>query len=406
MNFVSSPLAASHRAEKKLSPVIVAQIPFYLLAISFASISMVVGVIWDISWHMSIGRDGFFSPPHILIYLGGIFGGAFSGIQVLWNTFGAAHAVRSNLIKVWGLFYSSLGSLLCIWGAVAMLTAAPFDDWWHNTYGLDVVILSPPHALLITGILSLIFGACIHVTRCINLHEASGDTSEQGRLRLKIYRVLYIIAASSFLCLSCVLLTEYISTRNQHHAQFYKITGVIFLLFLPAFSQAMRLKWGMTWISVGYLLILGVSNWVLQQFPAEPKLGPILNPITHFQPMPFPILFFIPAILMDFIMQKPKLNNWTKAVLLSAVFIVLLLLVQYPLSQFLLESPMARNKFFGSDSWVYSADPNWVYRYHFTSYENQPVNIFVKGIIQALIIGFVAACVSLHWGKWMKNIIR
>lgn len=406
MNSVSSLLTASHQAEKKTSSVIITQMPFYLLAISFASISMVIGVIWDISWHMSIGRDKFFSPPHILVYLGGVFGGAFSGIQVLWNTFGASRAVRSNLIKVWGLFYSSLGTLLCIWGAVAMLTAAPFDDWWHNTYGLDVVILSPPHTLLVTGILILIFGACINITRCINLHEVSGDKSAQGLLQLKIYQILYIITASSFLCLSCTLLTEYIHTRNQHHARFYKIMGVIFLLFLPSFSKASRLKWGMTWISIGYMLILGTINWVLQQFPAEPKLGPILNPVTHFQPLPFPILFFIPAIAMDLIMQKSGLNSWIKAALLSTVFMVLLCLVQYPLSQFLLESPMARNKFFGSDTWVYSADPNWPYRYHFTPYENPPVNIFVKGIIQAAIIGFITASISLRWGRWMKNIVR
>ena len=33
-----------------------------------------------------------------------------------------------------------------------MLTSAPFDNWWHNAYGLDVKIVSPPHTLLILGI--------------------------------------------------------------------------------------------------------------------------------------------------------------------------------------------------------------------------------------------------------------
>ncbi len=28
-----------------------------------------------------------------------------------------------------------------------MITSAPFDDWWHNAYGLDVKILSPPHVV-------------------------------------------------------------------------------------------------------------------------------------------------------------------------------------------------------------------------------------------------------------------
>ena len=35
-------------------------------AVLFASISIVTGLIWDISWHRSIGRDSFWSPPHVL----------------------------------------------------------------------------------------------------------------------------------------------------------------------------------------------------------------------------------------------------------------------------------------------------------------------------------------------------
>ena len=43
------------------------------------------------------------------------------------------------------------GRFLAGWGGIAMLTSAPFDNWWHAAYGLDVKIVSPPHALLILG---------------------------------------------------------------------------------------------------------------------------------------------------------------------------------------------------------------------------------------------------------------
>ena len=103
-------------------------IPPYIFAVSLAAIFIIVGLIWDISWHMTVGRDKLLSPPHLLIYLGAVFGGLFSGIQVLWNTFRASAATKSKLIRMWGFFYSSLGALFCIWGAIAMLTSAPFDD--------------------------------------------------------------------------------------------------------------------------------------------------------------------------------------------------------------------------------------------------------------------------------------
>src|ERR1700754_3307194 len=139
----------------------VSSIPVYIYAVSLASLLTIVGILWDISWHRSIGRDKFLSPPHILIYLGAIFAGLFSGLQVLWNSFYRKEASKATMIRVWGIFYSSLGSLFCIWGAIAMLTSAPFDDWWHSAYGLDVKILSPPHTLLALGIAAIQTGAML-----------------------------------------------------------------------------------------------------------------------------------------------------------------------------------------------------------------------------------------------------
>src|SRR6201989_38518 len=98
-----------------------AAIPVYIYAVSLASLLTIGGVLWDISWHRSIGRDKFLSPPHVLIYLGAIFAGLFSGLQVLWNSIHPTEAVKGSTVRVWGIFHSSLGALFCIWGAIAML---------------------------------------------------------------------------------------------------------------------------------------------------------------------------------------------------------------------------------------------------------------------------------------------
>jgi hypothetical protein len=42
-----------------------------------------------------------------------------------------------------------------------MITSAPFDNWWHNAYGLDVTILSPPHVLLMSGSIAIDIGTLI-----------------------------------------------------------------------------------------------------------------------------------------------------------------------------------------------------------------------------------------------------
>src|SRR5205085_9835518 len=57
--------------------------------------------------------------------------------------------------------FRSLGAWICIWGCGMLLTSAPFDNWWHNAYGLDVRIISPPHAVLAVGIFSIVIGAVL-----------------------------------------------------------------------------------------------------------------------------------------------------------------------------------------------------------------------------------------------------
>ena len=46
-----------------------------------------------------------------------------------------------------------------------MITSAPFDNWWHEAYGLDVKIVSPPHTLLAMGFLFQVPVGIVAVTR-------------------------------------------------------------------------------------------------------------------------------------------------------------------------------------------------------------------------------------------------
>ena len=46
--------------------------PWYIWCGLIGVSSIVFGLYWDISWHMSIGRDTFWTPAHLLIQFGGI----------------------------------------------------------------------------------------------------------------------------------------------------------------------------------------------------------------------------------------------------------------------------------------------------------------------------------------------
>ncbi|HET6346843.1 MAG TPA: hypothetical protein VFH51_18055, partial [Myxococcota bacterium] len=131
-----------------------AVVPWYLTAMLAGSTSIIVGLLWDISWHMTIGRDTFWTPAHMAIYLGGVLAGLSCGWLALKTTFAGTEAERGAAVRFWG-FRAPLGAWVAVWGAIAMLTSAPFDDWWHNAYGLDVEILSPPHSVLGAGMIAI-----------------------------------------------------------------------------------------------------------------------------------------------------------------------------------------------------------------------------------------------------------
>jgi hypothetical protein len=371
----------------------------FLYFVTLASFLITIGILWDISWHFSIGRDRFFTPPHIVVYLGAIIGGAFSGTHVLLNTFSCPAERSHSFVKVWGIFYSSFGALFCIWGAIAMLTSAPFDNWWHIAFGLDLQILSPPHFLLFAGIFSMQIGSCVCISKYMNV------TSEADKC-LRRMQVLFIISAASLLCMIYTLFSSYIRINEMRRVGFYQSVTAITLFLLPGFRLALRMKWGMTAIACSYFLMWAIANWTLQIFPAEPKLAPILTHITHFQPANFPLLIMIPAVLMDLVMQKSTASHWRMAAYLSVIFVTILVMVQYPFSGFLRQSPAARNWVFGGNSWYFGNPPDAPFRYKFSPAEIQPLRSFAVGIALTILAGLLISRLSIFWGKWMLRIRR
>jgi len=380
-------------------------VPWYIYAALIATVSIFVGLVWDVSWHMSIGRDSLFSAPHLVIYLGGVLGGIGGAYQLFSATFSKNPGVREKTVWFWG-FRAPLGALFAIWGALAMLTSAPFDDWWHNAYGLDVKILSPPHALLAMGLITVQVGSMITLLSFQNQIDRTYATTGHQPWKVQIVRHMFPLTVGMILCILNILFWEYMSRNDMHSATFYKIGSIIFPLFLVASGSASNLKWPMTYASLWYLLVYAGMNWILPLFPAEPRLGPIHNTITHYVPLEFPFLIFVPAIAMDFILQqKNKSPKWLTSVYLGIAFFSLFFVVQWFFSIFLM-SPAARNWFFFADGALpYYANPNWKYRYDFYLSDDN-ILAFLKGLGFAISFAILSARIGLSWGNWMKQVRR
>jgi hypothetical protein len=362
-------------------------------------------------WHMSIGRDGLLAPPHLLIYIGAVVAGLFSAYQILSMTFSKSHPGRATAVPFWGVFYGPLGAMFCVWGALTMLTSAPFDDWWHNTYGLDVQILTPPHTVLAIGIMTLQFGAMVGVLALQNRWELATkavDPKQFARLKW-----LFAIASGLLLVILFTLASESLGRLSSHRSSYYSTAAIILPFFLLAVGRALKLRWPVTTVAAMYMLALAVPSWVIQFFPATPRLGPILNPITTYQPFMFPLLLVFPALAIDWLMHRfeaasalGRFADWKRAFLYGAAFLLVFLAVQWPFGTFLTTSPSAQNGFFLSYTWPYDNDPNWAYRYAFNPRRIQTMSEFWMNIAWAIVYATLSARVGLVWGSWMKRVIR
>lgn len=379
-------------------------IPLYLYATVFSSLCVAVGINWDISWHMSIGRDGLLSPPHLAVYLGAVIAGAFSAVEVFRISFWGGKAEQNQSVKFWGIFHGSLGSMYCIWGALAMLTSAPFDDWWHNTYGLDVTILSPPHTVLAMGIIMTQIGAMVSVLAVMNRSVNSDD--EVAKKRTRLLAIMFAVSAGLLMVMVYTLFSEYLRRGLMRSALFYYVTSIAFPIFMVAASKAYPGRWGATLMASVYMIFMMLMVWILPLFPAEPLLGPILNHVTTFQAFHFPLLLIVPALAIDYLHHKMSNKNaWLLSLGMGVCFVLLVLAVQWNFGAFL-NSPAARGWFFGQGSWFYQMPPDYPWRFTFNPDQIMAGWGMVQSIGIAILFATLSSRLGLAWGNWMKQVQR
>lgn len=109
------------------------------------------GLGWDIRWHLLIGRDSFWIPPHVLTYVSVAVGTLVTlGVLVVETRAARRGPAPPDTVRLAGLV-GTPGFHLSWLGMALTLIAAPFDDLWHRLFGIDVTLWSPPHLLGLAG---------------------------------------------------------------------------------------------------------------------------------------------------------------------------------------------------------------------------------------------------------------
>ena len=329
------------------------------------------------------------------IYACGVLAGLSAAYLIFSATFGKRSPLAAVSVNIWG-FRGPLGAFICAWGGLAMLVSAPFDDWWHNAYGLDVKIISPPHMVLAAGFFGINFGSIMLMLAFLN--RASGAA------RVPLQR-MFLYVGSMAVCESLLLKLEYISRPEMHGSAFYAIVMLGTLGIIVALGVASRHPWGCTIVTSIYTLFGVAFLWIMPLFPAQPKLGPVYTPVTHFIPWEFPLLVVVPAFVTDLILQRTShFRTAARALLTGIAFFVTFFLLQWQFANFLM-TPAARNWFFGTEYRDYGTPATSLYaRFEFVPPER--AEVLIRGLSAALIISFLMAYAGILAGRAMQRVRR
>lgn len=373
-------------------------VPWYIWTGVAAITSSTIGGAWDVAWHRSIGRDSFWTPAHMMIYLCGVLAGVVGLFLVAQTTLRRDADLRAASVSVFGL-RAPLGVFLAGWGGLAMLTSAPFDNWWHNAYGLDVKIVSPPHTLLILGIRAVSFGMLFLILAAMNRAAEAHDKSFGTLQKLFLYLGGLAVGGQMF------FLQEYTWDVVLHRAVAYIAMAIAVPVLLAAFWQASRFRWAATTTAAIYTATVVLEILIFPLFPAQPKLGPVFFPVTHLVPAKFPPLILVPAFALDLLWQRTrKWPFWKIALASGVVFVAVLFAVEWPFASFLL-SPHANNRLFGSMYFDYNARPDGYGRLrHWFHPDHGPALNF--GLLRATLYATLSTWIGLAFGRWMRKVQR
>ncbi len=225
----------------------------WLVALPLAGFVLAVfGTYWDDAWHTEEGRDTFFIAPHLVLYAGiAMTGAAFS----IWALFAARASGLRNALRHPPL-------LLGLIGVAVTLVAAPIDNVWHELFGRDAVIWSPPHMLGVAG--SLLIAAALLL--------------ELGPKASGIFGIgAAVIAAAAVVAVTAIPVLEYETDVPQFDVIFYLpilASGIAFAFGL--IRLALPFRFGATGATLAYSVIVGSIALILIAAEMPAPLLPLL----------------------------------------------------------------------------------------------------------------------------------
>ena len=271
--------------------------------ISFGILVVTTGGSWDISNHLLNRPETFFSTPHFVLYFGVMI--ALSGAILV--------VLKRSVEKI--KIENRISIKLVQIGIALLLGAGPFDFLWHSNFGLDG-LLSPPHLVLICGMVFSSIGAFLSIMR---------NFAHNSYLVKNILTVLSILPV--WLSVTGLFFSFSLPFSKTDYFDFNPnpVFGAIFATIAFPFLISMMLsmaylvndkKFGFISTTGAALIIINMATSIIP------------NPWLH-PTIPFYLFTIVPIILCDLILRLSA--NKMRTYFTAGIFGMLGYFVYYPL---------------------------------------------------------------------------
>src|SRR5215217_1337092 len=295
-----------------------------LMMATAGSLLQIGGTSWDVTSHLMLEPETFFTPSHTVLYTG-------VGLLTIASGIGGVVLFRNKENR--RNSYATAFKFLVIGSAVS-LVAGPSDFLWHETFGVDG-LLSPPHLTLITGMLINAVGVVLGITRII-VHVPP--------LKHKLIKAIMIPAfAALWFTTTWYVYMFALPFSNGEHFRFNLdpiVATLIALIALPLLSSMIFLtaskaigRFGAA--SAVVVLVVGMNI-----FANIIPTGNILTPLLPWYSM----ISILPVIVADLVINssiiKSKIGNLRTEIVTGIIVGSIFYVLNYPMLTWTFSLPL------------------------------------------------------------------
>ena len=266
---------------------------FTIIFISLGIIFQAGAGSWDATSHLLKKPDTFFTPPHILLYIGIILTliSFIMAVYIFTRKSSILNKTSKNSLK------------LLILGTIFLAGGAPFDFTWHRIFGNDG-LLSPPHLTLLTGMLMQNVGGLLGA---FSLYKNSTQSQ-------RFMKLVMIPLFSTLLYVSTWYVYFFTLPFSKGHSLNFNpdplVAVMISLICIPFVTSMIYTTIFKIYKKIGVISLVAAIVMTIN------IMGSIM-PARSFLYSPFIILFYViasivPIIIADYLENYSNISSFEK----------------------------------------------------------------------------------------------